>query len=113
MQQELMVIVKGPAFQNISYSKQFVILLDSKSFNRYMKVTSLAGVVTRWLMELSEYQYIFQRKPGKQNILANYLPRVSIDNNCKDMIEEPKLINKEVLTIVEQESNKKANFVMP
>ena len=55
-------------------------------------------------MELSEYQYIFQHIPGKQNILANYLSRTPTKNNCTDIAEEPNLIHEEVLPIVECEN---------
>ena len=55
-------------------------------------------------MELSKYQYIFQCIPGKQNILADYLSRTPTENNCTDIVEEPDIINEEILPVVEHEN---------
>ena len=103
IQLELMAIVKGiSAFRNILFGRQFTILSDSKPLDKYKKTNSSAGIVTRWLMELAEYQFIFQHVPGKQNILADFLSRTPFDKNSTDVNRNPQIMH-EVLPIVEQD----------
>lgn len=111
IQQELMAIIKGiSAFRYILYGRQFVILSDSKPLDKYKKTSSPAGIITRWLMELAEYQYIFQHIPGKQNVLADFLSRTPVTNNSSNLNDEPNLINAEEILPIIEDNNSQHQF---
>ena len=113
IQLELMAIVKGiSAFRNILYGRQFTILSDSKPLDKYKKITSPVRIITRWLMELEESQFIFQHIPGKQNIFADYLSRTPTDKNSIDLRSNPQILHEEILPIVEhEEQNQQCNSI--
>ena len=107
IQIELMAIVKGiTAFRHILYGRHFIIISDSKPLKHYKKSSSPMDIITRWLLTLSEYSFTFEHIPGKQNILADYLSRIPVNNNSTDIISEPNLISStEILPIVDEDSD--------
>ena len=94
------------AFLNILYGGQFVIVSDSKPLNKHKKLSSPAGIITRWLIELAEYQCIIQHIWRFQNILVDYLSRTPIDKNSTDITSKSNIINKEILSIIKQDKHK-------
>lgn len=73
---ELMAIVKSvEAFKNYLYNRQFYILSDSKPLQHYKKTVSPANIITRWLLQLSEFSFLFKHIPGKYNLLPDYFSR--------------------------------------
>ena len=40
------------------------------------------GRITHWLLLLQEFDITIVDKPGKDNIVANFLSRLTIDDNC-------------------------------
>lgn len=74
---ELFAIYKAvTSFKSYLYNRKFTVLTDSKPLLHYKKTSSPADIVTRWLLELSEYSFSFKHIPGKINILADYLSRM-------------------------------------
>ena len=107
IQQELMAIVYGiRAFRYLLYGRPFIILSDSKPLAHFRKTESPAKMITRWLLELSEYTFTFQHIPGKFNILADYLSRTPVQHNSTTLNEDPNLaFSKDILPIVPNEVN--------
>lgn len=104
IQLELMAIAKAlTAFRNLLYGRHFILLSDSKPLRHYRKTSSPADIITRWLMDISEYSFTFSHIPGKLNILADFLSRTPLKNNSSDLTSEPNLISsEEILPIIEQ-----------
>lgn len=59
-----------------------------------------AKMITKWLLELSEYSYTFHHLQEKLGILANYLYRTPLQNNSSTLDSDPN----------EDGSNKKCNY---
>lgn len=73
---ELFAIYKGViAFKQYLYNRKFTIISDSKPLKFYKKSSSPADLITRWLLELSEYSYDFHHIAGSRNLLADYCSR--------------------------------------
>ncbi|GFY30248.1 hypothetical protein TNCV_4064991 [Trichonephila clavipes] len=45
------------------------------NFKYYTDLQNPANIITRWLMNLSEYEFEFQHVKGKNNLLADYISR--------------------------------------
>lgn len=77
IKQELFAIYQGvTAFKQYLYNNPFTILSDSKPLEFYRKTKSPADIVTRWLLELSEYTFKFKHIAGNQNVMADYWSRM-------------------------------------
>lgn len=91
---ELMALYQSiTAFKYYLYNREFVVLSDSKPLGKYKKCTNPADIVTRWLMELSEYSFTFHHVPGDTNVLADYLSREDFTENQISLSTNPELIN--------------------
>lgn len=62
------------------YGRKFVILSDCKSLNYLVKLDSPASRLSRWLLELSNYDFQFQHIKGSQNFLGDLLSRDSVQS---------------------------------
>lgn len=91
---ELMAIVKSiDAFKFFLYNRKFTVLSDSKPLEFYKRTTSPADLTTRWLVELSNYEFTFKYLKGESNILADYFSREDFSNHTHDLNSHPELIN--------------------
>ena len=79
------------AFRYLLYGRPFVIFSDSKPLVHFCKTESPAKMITRWLLELSEYTFSSQHIPGKFNILADYLSRMHFQHNSTTHNKESNL----------------------
>lgn len=57
------------------YGRKFIILSDCKSLNYLIKLDSPASRLSRWLLELSNYDFEFQHIKGSTNFLGDLLSR--------------------------------------
>lgn len=57
------------------YGRKFEILSDCKSLNYLLKLDSPASRLSRWLLELSNYDFKFTHIKGSQNFLGDLLSR--------------------------------------
>lgn len=90
---ELYAIFKGiTSFKYQLYNRHFVVLSDAKPLNHYKNSSSPADIITRWLMEISEYSFSFEHIPGSENILADYISRIPVPSPSEDIITNPKLL---------------------
>lgn len=84
---ELMAIHNGiQAFKNYLFNTHFTVLTDSKPLLHYRKTTSPADIITRWLLDISEYSFTCTYIPGKFNVLADYLSRMPDPNNYREAV---------------------------
>lgn len=87
---ELYAIHRGMlAFKNYLFNTHFTVLSDSKPLQHYKKSTLPANIITRWLMDISEFSFDFKYIPGKSNILADYFSRSVDPDHHQTAIEEP------------------------
>ena len=78
---ELLAIIEGvKQFKDYLYGRNFVILSDHEPLKFFLKLQNPAPIIARWLLFLSEFQYDFQHIPGSKNLLADYLSRVTNDD---------------------------------
>ena len=98
---ELLAIISAVrAFKQYLYHKEFIILSDSRPLQHYKKSSSPADIVTRWLLELSEYSYTFKYIPGKSNVLADFLSRTPLEKNCIDLTSSEQVLNEPILPVI-------------
>lgn len=91
---ELMAIIKSiNAFKFFLFNRHFTVLSDSKPLEFYKRTTSPADLTTRWLVELSNYDFTFKYLKGESNILADYFSREDFTNHTQDLNSNPELIN--------------------
>ena len=62
-------------FKIYLYGRQFTILSDCKSLNYLIKLDSPASRLSRWLLELSNYDFQFEYIKGSDNFLGDLLSR--------------------------------------
>jgi transposase InsO family protein len=111
---ELLAIVRGvQAFKFHLYNRRFVILSDSQPLKFYRKSSSPADITTRWLMELSEYSYVFQHIPGNQNFLADYFSRIPQEVPQQSLEDNPSLVQSSEILPVIHEKPSEENCCMP
>lgn len=105
IKQELMALHHGIlAFKNFLFNTNFFVLSDAKSIEKYKKNSNPADLVTRWLMELSEFSFTFQHIPGKSNLLADYMSRLTDAPHSIDLNSNPELLkSKHVLPIIDED----------
>lgn len=90
---ELMAIVKGvSAFRHYLFNRHFKVLSDSKPLEHFRRTTSPANIITRWLLELSEYSFTFKHIPGILNKLPDYISREAVIVQ-KDLSTDPNLLD--------------------
>lgn len=108
---ELMAIHHGVvAFKTYLYNRHFFVVSDSKPLQNYRVTKSPADIITRWLMELSEYSYTFVHIPGVKNVLADYLSRIPDADNKTECLNSTNS-NELLLPFVENiDISEQANF---
>lgn len=90
---ELMALHRSViAFKQHLYNRNFTVFSDSKPLQFYKRTSSPADVTTRWLMELSEYSFVFKHIPGKDNVLADYLSRLEESPTKMDVTSKPSIL---------------------
>lgn len=62
-------------FKIFLYGRKFTILSDCKSLNYLVKLDSPASKLSRWLLELSNYDFDFKHIKGSENFLSDLLSR--------------------------------------
>lgn len=97
---ELMAIHRSvTAFKYYLFNRDFIILSDSKPLKKYKRITNPADCATRWLMELSQYSFVFQHIPGNTNVLADYLSRENFEQVQETLSTNPELINEHTVPL--------------
>lgn len=72
---ELMAIYESiKHFNDYLYGQHFVLLSDAKALQYHLKLEKQSDVTTRWLLELSKYDFTFKHIEGQQNP-ADFLSR--------------------------------------
>lgn len=67
-------------FKVYLYGRKFTILSDCKSLNYLLKLDSPASRISRWLLELSHYDFDFQYIKGSENFLGDLLSRDVVES---------------------------------
>ncbi|KAG8173919.1 hypothetical protein JTE90_012423 [Oedothorax gibbosus] len=66
-------------YKTYLFGRKFTILSDCKSLNYLVKLESPANRLSRWLLELSNYDFTFEHIKGSENFLSDLLSRDVID----------------------------------
>lgn len=53
-------------------STEFTLFSDNKPLEHFRKTSSLADLFTHWLLQLSEYNFVFKHVKGSSNFLADF-----------------------------------------
>lgn len=87
-------------FKVYLYGRKFKIISDCKSLNYLVKLESPANRLSRWLLELSNYDYEFEHIKGSKNYLGDLLSR--------DISETVNLVKVDVpnIEVIKQEQRK-------
>lgn len=103
---ELFAIFKGlNAFKYYLYGRTFKILSDSKPLAHYKKINMASDITSRWLAEISLYDFEFIHLPGKDNLLADLFSRtVFSKENVQDLTSHPELIDSNEVLPISQET---------
>lgn len=67
-------------YKTYLFGRKFTILSDCKSLNYLIKLESPANRLSRWLLELSNYDFTFEHIKGSENFLCDLLSRDVIDS---------------------------------
>lgn len=78
------------AFKSYIYNRKFKLITDAKPLLHYKKTSSPADIVTRWLLDISEFEFEFQHIPGKLNSLPDYLSRLEDIDQHKVQVDPVK-----------------------
>ena len=77
IQKEALAIVLAVRhFRVYLYGKQFVIYTDHRPLKWMLTMKEPSALISRWLIELSEYSYTVEYKAGSQNNVADGLSRI-------------------------------------
>ena len=57
----------------------FVVYTDNNPLTYVLTTAKLNAVGMRWVNELADYEFIIKYRPGKLNVDADYLSRISLD----------------------------------
>ena len=102
---ELYALYKAiTSFKYYLFGRHFYVLSDAKALDKYKRSSSPTDIITRWLMELSEFSFSFIHVPGKENVLADYLSR-SAEPPTEDLSSNPDIINSDKALPVVNNSN--------
>lgn len=86
------VLYKGiTSFKYYLFGRHFLVLSDAKPLQHYTNSSYAADIMTRWLMELSEYDFSFKHIPGKQNVLTKCLSR-NAQPSIQDLTSHPDIV---------------------
>lgn len=87
IKKELLAIIWATRkFRPYLYGKLFTIVTDHKPLTFLHKTSNPNSMLLRWRLELEEYNYDIQYKPGKINKNADALSRIEIDSLSEDKI---------------------------
>lgn len=85
IEKELLAIVWAcKYFKPYLYGKKFSIYTDHKPLTYMASLNDANSRLVRWKLSLSEFDYDVIYKPGKQNVVADGLSRIQIDENPED-----------------------------
>jgi hypothetical protein len=65
-----------------------VFFVDHMALRYLVNKPELSGRLARWVLLLSEFDYMVQYKPGKMHLQADHLSRLSSDVSKEDMDDE-------------------------
>jgi hypothetical protein len=65
-----------------------VFFVDHMALRYLVNKPELSGRLARWILLLSEFDYMVQYKPGKMHLQADHLSRLSSNVNKEDMDDE-------------------------
>ncbi|XP_015904967.2 uncharacterized protein [Parasteatoda tepidariorum] len=99
---ELFAIFKSIiAFKQYLYNRKFVLQTDAKSLIHYKKVQSPADLITRWLLQISEYDFTIEHVPGSKNVLPDYLSRILNGQEMKTPISFSETTDDRILPYID------------
>lgn len=82
IERELLGIVETTKhFRAYLYGKQFIIETDHKPLVWLFSIRDANSRLVKWRLRLEEFDYKIQYKKGKENLVADALSRVEINNN--------------------------------
>lgn len=83
-EKEALAIVFGVQhFKQYLIGKEFTIFCDQKSLSYVLNLKDHNSRIARWIMTLQSYTYRVVHKPGKLNLMADYLSRVRTNESTK------------------------------
>ena len=62
-----------------------IFFADHMALRYLVNKPDLSGKLARWILLLTEFDYIVQYKPGKMNLQADHLSRLSTETGTKEM----------------------------
>ncbi|GIY74715.1 retrovirus-related Pol polyprotein from transposon 17.6 [Caerostris darwini] len=68
-------------FKNYLYGSHFIVYCDQQCLSKLMKLKDPTSRIARWLLTLQQYTYTVVHKPGRLNLMADYLSRAKYSNN--------------------------------
>lgn len=91
---ELMSIVKSiNVFKYFLYKGHFTILSNSKPIEYYKRSSSPVDLITRWLVDLDNYDFTFKYLKCESSVLTVFFSRGDFTNHFQDLNTNPKLIH--------------------
>ena len=65
-----------------------IFFVDQMALRYLVNKPDLSGRLARWILLLIQFDYIVQYKPGKMNLQANHLSRLSTETGIEEMDDE-------------------------
>ncbi|GBM74528.1 Retrovirus-related Pol polyprotein from transposon 17.6 [Araneus ventricosus] len=90
-EKEALLIVFGiNHFKNYLYGTQFTVYCDQQCLSKLTKLKDPTSRIARRLLTLQQYSYTIVHKPGRLNLMADYISRAtnSSDNKVSTNIQE-------------------------
>lgn len=80
-------------FKQYLYGREFIVYCDQKSLSQIFKLKDPTSRIARWIITLQQYSYKIIHKPGRLNLMADYLSRADITQNHTSDQTIPKQVN--------------------
>lgn len=72
----LAVIWAVKLFRPYLHGKKFLIITDHSALTGLLKTPNPTGIIARWIVTLSEYEFDIKYRPGRVNESADFLSRL-------------------------------------
>ncbi|GBM07282.1 Retrovirus-related Pol polyprotein from transposon 297 [Araneus ventricosus] len=87
-------------FKNYVYGTKFTLYSDQQSLSKIKKFKDPTSRISRWLLTLQQYDFSIVHKPGRLNLMADYLSRAAYSVNKgekKELVKEMHAIETQFL----------------